>query len=133
MIPTILKTLIKDKTLLALWLSIAFLCGLTLCLSSENPLLMLASLVPKGYIERISSILLLVSIGLLTSLFVLHRKQKIQINFQNCNWLPDPGIWEHKINGIKFCPTCHSQLSSELYCAKCNRGFGKGECFTIDG
>ncbi len=135
MIPTILKTLIKDKTLLTLWLSIAFLCGLTLYLSPENPLLLLVSLLTKGWIEKIVVLLLLVSMGLLISLFILHKQQKVKINIQTCEWIKNPPVWKHRTNGLYYCPRCaprSSPLSPDLYCPKCTHSFGKGEAFTAD-
>ena len=58
--------------------------------------------------------------------------QNEKINFNTCDWLPDPGVWKHKKTGVLFCQKCHSPLSSDLYCATCDRGFGKGEVFSLD-
>ena len=132
MIPTILKNSIKDRPLLTLWMSVIFLAGLVLSLSPDNPIFSLAYLLSVGLLLKITAIQLLVSMGLTISLMVLHKRQKVKINIHTCDWLPNPGVWKHKISGINFCPTCHSPLSSELYCAKCNRGYGKGEVFTVD-
>ena len=132
MIIDILKHAIKDGKLLLIWLLIVCLNSAFLSLSSDNFLLSLFDSISKEWLIKTSMILLLISLGLIVSLFILHKKQKVKINSQTCDWLPDPGVWKHKTNGIQFCAACHSPLSSELYCAKCNRGYGKGEVFTVD-
>jgi uncharacterized iron-regulated membrane protein len=135
MIPTILKMLLKDKILLAIWLSIASLSGLVLSLPSDSHLLLLASLLEKGWIEKIALVLLLISIGLIISLFILHKKQTTQINSQTCEWIKDPPVWKHRTNGLYYCSRCApdpSPLSSDWFCPKCSHGFGKGGVFTVD-
>ena len=138
MIVDILKIAIKNGKLLLIWLLIVFLSSSTLSLSLENWLLSLVDSIPKEWIIKTWLILLLVATGLIFSLAILRKKQKSiiksyinEINFQTCDWMPDSGVWKHKTTDVLFCQKCHSPLSSELYCAKCDRGFGKGECFVI--
>lgn len=132
MITDILKHAIKDGRLLIIWTLIVSLSSSILFLSQENFLLSLFSPIPREWLLKISMVLLLISFGLIFSLFILHNKHQLNINAQTCEWLPDPGVWRHKTIGIKYCAACHSPLSSELYCATCERGYGKGEAFTVD-
>lgn len=132
MVIPFVKILTSNKLILSIWSVIAFLLVASWSLSPEDLPELIVSELTKISLIKIALVLLLISFGLLISLLILHIKQKKQINFQTCNWLSDPGIWEHKINGIEFCPTCHSPLSSEAYCAKCERGYGKGKVFTVN-
>lgn len=62
------------------------------------------------------------------------KKQTVKIDSQTCTWVQDPPVWKHKTNGLYYCPHCApnpSPLSSDWYCPKCERGFGKGEVFTV--
>ena len=133
-----LKMWIKDKFLLTIWLSIAFLCVTILSLSHENLLLSLVSLLTKGRTEKIILVLLLLITGLIISLCILYRKQAVRINFQTCEWIQNPGIWKHKTNDLYYCPHCApepSPLSTDndksWFCPKCSNGFGEGEAFIV--
>jgi hypothetical protein len=134
MIKTILKNWIKDKALLLMWSLLTFLCIAILRLSPENPLFSLVSLITKGHTEKVMLELLLISIGLLLSLYILHKRNKEKINLQTCTWTHDPPVWKHRTNGLYYCPRCApnpSPLSIDWYCPKCSHGFGKGEVFNI--
>ena len=129
---SILQLWIKNKILLTIWLSWLLLSGIVLSLPPKNFAFSCVSLLQKEWLCKALLELLLLSLGLLLSLFILHKKRKLEINFQTCDWLSDPGVWKHKTTNVLFCQKCHSPLSSELYCAKCERGYGKGEAFTVD-
>ena len=135
---SILKNSIKDRILLTIWLLITLLCATILYLSPENPLLSLAALLPKGWLPKIALVLLLISIGLTISLFILYRKQVVKINSKTCEWIQNPGIWKHKTNDLHYCPRCApnpSPLSTDndknWFCPKCSGGFGEGAVFTV--
>jgi hypothetical protein len=65
----------------------------------------------------------------------IHKVRTEKIDHQTCEWITDPPIWKHRINGLYYCPRCApdpSPLSSDYFCPKCSHGFGKGEVFTKD-
>ena len=144
MIPSILKSLIKDKILLALWLLIIFLCGLILYLSPQNHLLSLVSLLPKGYTAKITLVLILLSIGLAISLFILNKKYKEKINLHEFTFVNPPGYFTHPKYQYNICKYCliKSNLISPVsqhdentwYCDICENRFpgGKGDAFNLD-
>lgn len=129
---SILKLWIKNETLLTIWLLWLILSGIILSLPPKNFIFSCVSLLHKEWLYKTLLELLLLSLGLLLSLIILHKKQKSEINSQTCDWLHDPGVWKHKISGINFCPICHFPLSSKLYCAKCSHGFGEGDACTLN-
>ncbi len=144
MIQTILKSLIKEKILLVLWLSVTFLCGLILSLSPENPLLLLVSLLVKEWSIKIILVLLLVSIGLAISLLVLHQRHKRKINLHEFTLVNPPGYCTHPKYPYSICQYClfksHSispvsQIDKDTwYCNICENRFpgGKGDAFNLD-
>lgn len=143
MIPTILKNSIKDQLLLTLWLLVTFLCGLILYLAPENHLLSLVSLLPKEWISKIILVLLLVSIGLIISLLILHRRHKQKINLQEFTFVDPPGYFTHPKFSYPICPICLnktkliSPVSKEGYCTVCKEPISGtlksgGEVFTVD-
>jgi len=129
---SIIELWIKSKTLRTIWILWLLLSGTVLSLSQKNPVFSYVSSLPKQWLYKTLIELLLLSLVLLLSLIILHKKRKLEINFQTCDWISDPGVWKHKTTGVLFCQKCHSPLSSELYCATCERGYGKGEVFTVD-
>lgn len=143
MIQTILKTWIKEKILLTIWLLITFLCVTVLYLSPEILLLSLVSLLTKGWTEKIILVLLLISIGLMLSLLILHRKNKEKIKIQEFTFVDPPGYYTHpKYPNQKICPSCliKTKLISPVvkdgnawYCTVCDKPMSgsRGEAFTI--
>ena len=135
MITTIVKTLTSNKLLILIWTVIASLLVGTWSLSPEALPAVLVSQLPKIVLLKLLLVLLLISVGLTLSLFILYKKQAAQINSQTCEWMQDPPVWKHKTNGRYYCPRCApnpSILSPDLYCSKCTHGFGKGEVFIAD-
>jgi len=144
MIQTILKSLIKEKILLVLWLSVACLCGLILSLSPENPLLLPVSALIKERTIKVTLVLLLVSIGLAISLFILNQKYKRKINLNEFTLVNPPGYCTHSKYPYSICQYClfksHSispvsQIDKDTwYCNICENRFpgGKGDAFNLD-
>lgn len=127
--------------LLTMWLLIASLCISILSLSPENPLLLLVYTLTKEWIEKIILILLLVLIGLMLSLFILHRKNKEKIKIQEFNFVDPPGYYTHPEYSYPICPSCliknnlKSPVSKEGYCTVCKEPISGtlvsgGEVFT---
>ncbi len=129
---SIIELWIKSKPLKTIWILWLLLSGTVLYLSEKNPVFSYVSILPKQWLCKTMLLSILLSLAILLSLIIHHKKRKLEINFQTCDWMPNPGVWKHKTTGVLFCQKCHSPLSSDLYCAKCNRGYGKGEVFTVD-
>ncbi|MDL2121947.1 MAG: hypothetical protein LWX51_02440 [Deltaproteobacteria bacterium] len=62
-----------------------------------------------------------------------------ETNEQTCDWIQKYGVWQHKINGLYYCPYCApnpSLMSNDnnksWYCPKCKNGFGEGDVFNVN-
>lgn len=133
---SLLTLWIKDKIIRTIWLLWLPLSGIVLSLPPKNFLFSSVSTLNREWLYKILLELLLIALGLLISLIVLYNRQKSEISFKTCEWIQDPGIWKHKVNGLNYCPHCAPDPSplftdnnKSWFCSKCSGGFGKGEVF----
>ena len=141
MIQTFVKTLTSNKLQLSIWTVIASLLVGTWSLSPESLPLSLVSQLPETLLLKTLLAFLLVSIGLILSLFVLHKASKDRIKIQEFTFVDPPGYYTHPKYSYPLCPSCliKKNLTSPVSngrCTVCKEPMSEtlksgGEVFTV--
>ena len=144
MVKNILKSFLSNKLFISIWSVITFLSVKIWYLSEKDLPTWIVSRMTILSLIQIVLVLLLVSIGLATSLFILHQKHKGKINLQEFTFVNPPGYFTHPKYPYPICQYCRvkselispvSQIDKDTwYCNICENRFpgGKGEAFNID-
>jgi len=159
MIETIAKIWTQNKILLTIWIVISFLCIAILSLSPENLLVQLVSVLTQGWSAKIILILIVLSLGLLSSLIASNKnewkKEKKKYELvkigEGVHVFSLKKEYEASMPSHYICPKCHhenkisilvaeytSSKESKYICPECHNFFvtntdiNNGGAFTVE-
>jgi len=116
MLKKILETYVKDRNLIIIWLSVAFIISSDWLLPWSDKLFELYPAPEKLPLGKAVVIMCVLCLALLASLIVLHYKLMAKPNPNDYEIINPPGFMKHKATGGYFCQPCLllKQLPSQL-------------------
>jgi hypothetical protein len=144
MIISFVKIWTNNKLLILIWSAISSLLAVMLNLSLEDFPVLLVSQLTKIWLLKTSLVLLLLTIGLTLSLFILYLKTKDKIKLEEFTFVDPPGYLTHPKYPYPICPSCLNKtpklispvakVENAWYCTVCDKPMSgsRGEVFTIE-
>ncbi len=102
----IIRLWLKDRFHLTVWSLISCLILYNWLQSDLNILIQAIGQILEPILAKTALTLLLLSVGLLTSLIVLSRKFRTKPNLKDYDYIENPGYYVHKTTKDKYCGNC---------------------------